>query len=204
MTILLLLMGIGNSLTEEAREYEWRIGIRPEFATSLGEPANDIPGYSASLSYRILDDWWLTAEIWDGRFDFEKPAKHIFNQKGTKTADAVIDLTMISITGEYHLLEPGSIIDFYIGLGVGLAILGDDDAQELPTVDIEVEGSTGFMAHAVVGGALEMFDHVFLTLDISLGVIVAEMELTDRNTGQKESVSSFDMYGAALGIEVRF
>ena len=186
----------------------WRIGARLNIWTSFGEPANDITGGSLYASHRMTDwfspHWWATLEAYLGVFDFENPGDAVLGTSNTPTADAKINMAVVSLTLAWHPLDVENAFDFYVGAGFGVVSLGDGDAERPPTVDIEVTGSVGFELHLVVGAAYRVIGPLFLTADLRVMGVFASMDVEDRLTGESDSIDAWEAVGFSFGAEVRF
>jgi hypothetical protein len=203
---LALLLDLPSSL--QAHEEDWRAGARLNIWTAFGVPANDIIGGSLYASRNLEDvidgDWWATAEIYAGAFDFENPGDEVLGTSGTPTADAKIAMRSLTLSIEWHPLARDSIVDVYVGAGFGVVFLGDGDAKAPGTVDVDVDGHPGVELHLNVGVAFRVFRSVYATADLRVMEVVAKMDVEDRISGRSDSLDNWEAAGFSLGLELRF
>lgn len=189
---------------EDPSKWLWRVGLRWNVSTSFGEPANDTEGGELYVARRITDTWSVSANLYIGAFDFENPGDAVLGTSGTPTADAKIRLTLLSFTAEWHPLDPRGDLDLYLGAGLGLANTGDGDTPSGTGVNVEVTGSTGFELHARAGAAYRVYSRLYLVLEAQFMQVFSSMDVEDQVSGDSDSLSSFDLWGFTLGVEVRF
>lgn len=187
----------------------WRVGARFQAWTSSGEPANDMMGGSLYGSYNLKElvheNLWFTVQFTNfSGFDFERPDELLFDIKAPPTVDAVVPMQLLQVTAEWHPLPKDSRFDVYVGAGFGIAFVGDGDAHDLPTSDIELEGETGPELHAVLGAAVRVIGPVYVTVEFSATLQFAGWEATDRVSGRKETFDGWTTMGIGAGLEVRF
>lgn len=187
----------------------WRTGVRFQAWTAFGEPANDMMGGSIYGSYNlknlIHEDWWFTLQVHSfSGFDFERPDEVLFDIKAPPTVDAVLTGQFIRFTMEWHPLPKSSLFDVYVGAGFGIVLLGDGDAHDRPTSDIDLKGKAGVDLHAVVGAAVRVIGPVYITVEFNASVIFAGWDATDRVSGRKETFDQWEAAGIAAGLEIRF
>lgn len=183
---------------------EWRAGLLFEIATAFGEPANDITGGSAFVSYRLDRRWWITGSLYTGAFDFENPGDQVLDTSNTPTADAKISMTALSGTAEWHFLNRESRFDPWIGAGAGIVFLGDGTAKALPTVDNKTDGGTGPELHLEVGSTYRLWEKWSLRLAARYTQYMADLDVEDELSADDGTMSSWNSVGFGLGLEYRW
>lgn len=182
----------------------WGVGVRVNVWTGFGSVMNDIVGPSVYGSYRIDEQWAVSANLFRTDFDFEDPADNLFSRSSTPVADASIDMVILSASAEYHFLAPGGTFDLYLGAGLGLVLPGDGEAVKLPQIDIEVTGNSGVEIHFAVGGSIRIFKQLYGNVELRILQSFNSFDARDRQTGEEDSLDSWSAIGIAFGLEWKF
>ena len=187
-----------------AGQSAWSIGFGVDVWSGFGSVFNEVIGPSVRLGYRSTHRWSVSVSAFWSDFDFVDPADEVLGRSGTPTADASIDLFMVSATARWHFLASDSLIDAYAGAGLGLALPDRGEAVNQPQVDIEVDGRPGPEVHLALGGSIGVFESLRFVLELRVMHSFTEYEVFDRPTGETEVVESWSAYGLSAGLEWRF
>lgn len=195
---------------DELNPFQYRIGLNMNLSTSFGVPAQDAIGGQLYAAYRVTPSVWGKLSLSMIGFDVERPLELLpnapLNLAETDTTHRMFDL---ALGFEWHLLDPRSRLDIYLGAGFGMLMIDTDRNRDTGTpttaaTDVETRGELGSEIHVEIGAAFRVIEGLHITLGLKVVHVFSELEIRDVANNRKTTLSSFDLYGFNFGLEYRF
>ena len=194
----------------EAQERRMDIGARLQISAADGEPANDIPGAGVIVHYAINGEWTLGAAVDRSEYDFEEPAKviGIAQDPTIEPVDALAEATTLSFWAERALSDPARPTTFFVGAGLGAALVDVPDATgaraDGGSFDIHTEVDTEILAAVLIGLRRRFGDRWYGEIVVRAEQHFADWQITDRISGAQGTIDDYLTWGAHLAVGWRW